>query len=401
MSRAQGSPLQHTWKTLETHEPNISQEQKAKVVFQLGIITWQLSRLRFNQAGSLFEENGGFHIKTCLSRGLLLDQRYALEDIPRGPFKFEKDYYEAQISAFLEHVKYLALGHHCFFAPIPARSEYDDDAGFRAASDWWNDFVTVESKIDSSHNRIDFVIAGEALSVMMTKWAHDLSDGLLRNDQRRFVIHHPDLSVNNIFVDEEFNITCIIDWAFCSTVPLSILLTAPGLPQSRHELDESLLPMFEKGFRHALEENVQREDVSAEGRLCWMLSRSRPMWLFSRILTFDSTTDYYLFKALWESIGNYDQEMAEFFRSMQSSKKYSSLHTELEEDDQTTLQVAELEGEYFGKDVWRLAISRKLTLVSEWSSRYHEPCTYGIRSNGNVFVADKKLWAWIDNCLES
>jgi len=82
------------------------------------------------------------------------------------------------------------------------------------------------------------------------------------------VIHHPDLSVNNIFVDEEFNITCIIDWAFCSTVPLSILLTAPGLPQSRHELDESLLPMFEKGFRHALEENVQREDVSAEGRLC-------------------------------------------------------------------------------------------------------------------------------------
>jgi len=132
-----------------------------------------------------------------------------------------------------------------------------------------------------------------------------------------------------------------------------------------------------------------------------MLSRSRPMWLFSRILTFDSTTDYYLFKALWESIGNYDQEMAEFFRSMQSSKKYSSLHTELEEDDQTTLQVAELEGEYFGKDVWRLAISRKLTLVSEWSSRYHEPCTYGIRSNGNVFVADKKLWAWIDNCLES
>ncbi len=235
---------------------------------------------------------------------------------------------------------------------------------------------------------------------MITKWTHDLSDNLLRNDQRRFVIHHSDLSVNNIFVDEEFNITCIIDWAFCSTVSLFILLTAPDLSQSRHELNESLLSMFEKEFRHALKENVQRKDINAENRLCWMLSHSRSMWLFSRILTFDSTTDYYLFKALWESIENYDQEMTEFFRSMQSSKKYSSLHIELKKDDQTMLQVTELKRKYFDKDVWRLTILRKLTLVFKWSSRYHEPCTYEIRSNDNVFVANKKLWAWIDKCLE-
>ncbi len=372
MSRAQGSSLQHTWKTLKTHELNISQEQKAKIVFQLEIITWQLSRLRFNQAESLFEKNEEFHIKTCLFRDLLLNQRYTLEDISREPFKFENDYYETQISTFLEHVKYLALDHHCFFASIFARSEYDDDAEFRAASDWWNDFVTVESKINSSHNRIDFVIADETLSVMITKWAHDLSDDLLRNDQRRFVIHHSDLSVNNIFVDEEFNITCIIDWAFCSTVLLFILLTASDLSQSRHELDESLLPMFEKEFRHALEENVQHEDVNAESRLCWMLSRSRSMWLFSRILTFDSITDCYLFKALWESIENYDQEMTEFFRSMQSSKKYSSLHIELKKDDQTTLQVTELKREYFDKDVdhENTASSNRSSEIGESQDRY-------------------------------
>jgi len=76
-----------------------------------------------------------FHIKTCLSRDLLLNQRYTFEDISRESFKFEKDYYEAQISTFLEHVKYLALDHHCFFASIFARSEYDDDAEFRATSD--------------------------------------------------------------------------------------------------------------------------------------------------------------------------------------------------------------------------------------------------------------------------
>ena len=98
-----------------------------------------------------------------------------LEDINRGPFKSEKDYYEANVSAFLEHVKYLQLGHHCFFAPIPARSEYDDYAGFRKASGWWSDFVTVQSKIDGSDNRIDYVIAGEVLLEMITRYRRPFS----------------------------------------------------------------------------------------------------------------------------------------------------------------------------------------------------------------------------------
>jgi len=130
-----GSPLQCKWKSSETHEPKISQEEMAKIIFQLEVITWQLSRLCFDRAGLLFEEDGEFQIKTCLSRGLLLNERYSLGDLHRGPFNSENDYYEAHILAFFEHVKYLPLSHHCFFAPIPARSEYDDYAGFRKASD--------------------------------------------------------------------------------------------------------------------------------------------------------------------------------------------------------------------------------------------------------------------------
>ena len=378
----------------------MSHEQKTKIIFQLGVITWQLSRLCFDQAGSLFEEDGEFQIKTCLSRGLLLNGRHSLGDFNRGPFKSEKDYYEAHVSAFLEHVKYLQLGHHCFFAPIPARNEYDDYAGFRKASDWWSDFVTVQSKIDGSDNRTDYVIAEEMLSEMITRWTDDVSKFLLNDRKHRFSIHHPDFSVDNIFVDEDFNITCIIDWAFCSSVPLSMLLTAPGLPQSRYEVDVSLLPAFENGFRYALQENTQRENIETEMTLCRTLSCSRPMWLLSRILNFDSTTDYHLFKALWDSIGNHDQDISEFFRSRQSSQQYISLRNELKEDDQTTEQVARLEREYFRDDIWRLAIARKLTLISQWSLRYHRSLTHGIRGNGNIFVADKKLWAWIDNCLK-
>ncbi len=96
-------------------------------------------------------------------------------------FQSEKHYYEAHVSAFLEHVKYLQLGHHCFFAPIPARSEYNDYAGFRKASDGWSDFVTVQSKINSSENRSDYVIAGEVLSEITTRRTNDVSNTLLND----------------------------------------------------------------------------------------------------------------------------------------------------------------------------------------------------------------------------
>ena len=374
------------------------QKQREKVVFQLGVITEILSRLCFHQAGSIFEEDRIVSVKTCLSRGLLLNKRYAIEHIPREPFTSEKDYYAAHLSAFLEQTKYFPLGHHCFFAPIPARSEYNSDTEFRKASGWWSDFVTVQSKIDSAENRVDYVTAGEILSDTMTEWIDNLSNGLSNGSEPRFAIHHPDLSFNNIFVDEESNITCIIDWAFCSTVPVSLLLTAPGLPQSRYELDASLSSMFELGFQYGLKKNnTAPHDIGTDSALCKVLSRSRPMWLFSRILTFDSTADFHLFQAIWDLIGKSSQSTAELFGSNQTLQKYQLLHRELKEDDQTEAQIAKLEREYFGNDVRGLAISRKLSLISEWSSRYYKP---RLRSNSNPFIADKRLWNWIRHSLE-
>ncbi len=76
------------------------------------------------------------------------------------------------------------------------------------------------------------------------------------------------LQVDNIFVDEEFNITCIIDWAFCFSMSLSILLTVPDLSQSQYEVDVSLLPAFENRFWCALQENTQHENIKTEMTLC-------------------------------------------------------------------------------------------------------------------------------------
>ena len=173
----------------------------------------------------------------------------------------------------------------------------------------------MQSKIDSSENRSDYVIAGEVLSEIITRRTNDVSNTLLNARQYRFSIYHPDFSVDNIFVNEDFNITYIIDWAFYSSIPLSILLTAPGLPQSRYKVDVSLLPAFKNGFRSALQETTSYENIEDKITLFRTLSYSRPAWLLSRILNFDSTTNYHLFTALWNSIRNYDQDISELFRS--------------------------------------------------------------------------------------
>lgn len=401
-SIANGSPLEDTWKNPGADEPNITHADKVKIVTQLGAITCQLYQLRFPQAGSLFEEEGDFSVRTCLSRGMVLNERDELEDLPRGPFTSEHGFFQGHLSAFLQHVKYLPLGYHCLFAPIPASTDYKDPAHHRMAVDWWNDFVAVQSKIDSSHNRTDYVIVGEALLEMVNKWTSMASESLSGHDQQPFALHHPDLSVNNIFVDKDFNITCIIDWAFCSSVPLSMLLTAPGLPQSKDELDQALLTPFEAGFREALVDYIPSSNSHVRDNLAEILGRSRPMWLLSRIMSFDSTADYTLFNSIWESVGPPDQNLLEYLRSMQASDKYIALRTELAEDDPTDSQVAAEEAEFLSKDVQKRAIARKLTLVSDWSSRYRKGGNArGIRRDGTVFVADRRLWQWIHDCLQS
>lgn len=234
MSKAGGSPLGQRWKSSRSQTSILSLEEKSKVLSQLGFITWQLSQLRFENIGSLFEENGHLQIKSCLSQGLVVSERDTLEDLPRGPFTSEMDYFNSLISGLLQHVECLQLDHHCFFAPVPTRNKYDDDSEYRKACDHWNNFVTLGSKIDGSENRVDYTIVGD-LRGIASEWLQKMPAQNI--DSKRFHLHHPDINVNNIFVDENCNITCIIDWAFCSSVPLPVLFMAPGLPQSRNELE--------------------------------------------------------------------------------------------------------------------------------------------------------------------
>ncbi|KAL2361681.1 hypothetical protein RJZ56_005429 [Blastomyces dermatitidis] len=395
MSKAAGFPLSKRWKSLGSQESTLSLKEKSKIVSQLGVITWQLSHLRFREIGSLFEESGYLQVRDCLSRALVDSERDTLPELPRGPFTSEGEYFDALVTGLLQHVECLQLSHHCFFAPCPTRNRYDDDQEYRRACDQWSNFVTLGSKIDGSNNRVDYTVVGDCLHGITSKWAEEMSAPAQNIGSKRFPLHHPDLNVNNIFVDDNCSITCIIDWAFCSSVPFPILLMAPGLPQSRDRLEAPLITAFEGGLRRAILTDHRGGLMKDFLHKLETLQASRFAWLLCRLASFDSAGDFYLFCDIWQMSDQNDVDFLTFFRSKQSTDHYIQLHEEMKQEDESSDLVRQRETSYFQRDMVGLTVSRKLTLVSEWTCRYRKHDPKGIRRNGNNFVADDKLWKWV------
>ncbi|OQD61288.1 hypothetical protein PENPOL_c017G05430 [Penicillium polonicum] len=308
MSEAPGRPLSKFWRSAGSPPPDLETPSKAKILSQLGGITWKLSQLRFDEIGSLLEDEF-FEIKECLSRGHMLHGRYSL-DIPRGPFTSEAKFYNSLVSAFLEHAEILQLSHHCFIAPVPSRDDYQSSIQYESAVNLWNDFVAVGGKTDSSDNRLDYIIAGDALRDIVRQLE------LPTLNSETFPLCHPDLSVDNIYIDDDYNITCIIDWAFASSIPESMLLTPPGLPQYRDEISSGLYVPFIDGFISAMPGSMEERSIH---RYHDSLERSQVSWRLSRLLNLDSINDYTLFATVWHFARGPEQDLGQYFLRQWSS----------------------------------------------------------------------------------
>jgi hypothetical protein len=193
-----------------------------------------------------------------------------------------------------------------------------------------------------------------------------------------YPLGHPDLSTSNIFVDDDFNITCIIDWAFSSTVPISTLLMTPSLPHPRDEVDTTLVPSFRVSF---IDNFFQGKDIKLDSEF-W--DSTRRAWLFTRLVTLDGLGDYHYFTELYASVYKPQDEInvPKLFKAIQKEEEFVELARMLAEDDRLASEIKRDEEDYFrcsgsGKE----AIARKLTMVAELSEG---------------FVADKKLWRWIE-----
>lgn len=345
---------------------------------QLATITSHLLNMRFDKIGSLFEEDGKYRVEECLSPALIWHRRDSLgDDVARGPFQRGHDYYDALLSAFLLHVKELPLEQHALFAPIPELKKFETFLSYRSAVSQWNDFVTVGSKIDNSKNRLDYCTAGHFLRKMIPSINQQLFVPL-GDFENRFPLYHPDLSTGNIFVDDDFNITCIIDWAFSSTVPMSTLLMTPGLPHPRDEVDATLVSSFRTSFTHPF---CQGNNIELDPEF-W--NATRQAWLFTRLVTLDGLQDYRYFTELYASVYGPEDEIniPRLFKGTQKEEDFVELARTLAEDDLSESKIQRDEEDYFRfSDSEREAIARKLTVSMELSKS---------------FVADEKLWRLIE-----
>lgn len=383
MSEAPGRPLSDFWRPSTSSNPDLDMQNKAKVLSQLGALTWKLSQLQLDKIGSLFEENGTFHIKECLSRGHVLHGRYQL-DIPRGPFTSTTDFHESLISAFLEHAESLDMSTHCFVAPIPLQENYQSFSQYRRAVDLWDNFVTVGCKIDSSTNRLDYMIAGEALRDMTQKLEFPAVN------PGSFPLFHADLSVNNIYVDDDCKITCIIDWGFASSVPESMLLAPPGLRQFSDEISSELYSHFINGFVAAIPGSFEKKKTV---RYRENLDRSRLFWRFTRLLNLDSINDYNLFATVWDSTNGQSEDLGKYFLQQRCSPHFTQLHDKVQQEDQPASKIKKDEQDYFQNQMLKNTIAKKLTFISEWETQYASANTVSLREK--MFVADSRLWKWI------
>ncbi|KAJ6093377.1 hypothetical protein N7486_008666 [Penicillium sp. IBT 16267x] len=314
-------------------------------------------------------------------------QRYRLK-IPRGPFSSEAEFYDSVVEAFSQHAELLPLKTHCFVAPVPMRKEFKLEGQHTCAEKLWIDFMLVGSKIDTADNRLDYMIAADALRDIVRKLS-------LPSVIATFPLFHPDLSVNNMFVDNNYNITCVIDWTFASSVPESMLLAHPGLPQHRNELSPELFAPFHSGFIAAMPAASIENTLIHRYRESF--ERSQNSWDLSRLLNMDSPQDYILFAKLWKSAYGSEKNLQRYFLQRRGSPHYSWLYRRVQKQDHPQSKIQKEENDYYRGKVWKHTIARKLTLVSEFKARYADNSEPRLRND--MFVTSPKLWRWIEYCM--
>ncbi|KAF5588710.1 altered inheritance of mitochondria [Fusarium pseudoanthophilum] len=384
-SKASGRPLSdYRWTEPVIPPPNIrhcisqlplSDSDRKKIMNQLGTIMSRLSKVQFDKIGSLFEDDtSGFSVGECLSPVLTWRSRDSLEaEIERGPFTEETTYLRSLISAFTAHAEELSLTPYLFFSPLPKPADYPTWDSFLAATDRRGDFIVVGDKLEGSKNRLDYCIAGQILEEMVPK---------LLSGSTAFTISHPDLHTGNIFVDEDLNVTCIIDWGSATTGPMTELLATPRLAGSSLPPSAALTAAFQAGLSQE-SPNINQD----------MWRKAEMNWYLSRLVRLLSGQDLPLFQRLYDLIfktGAENPPDSRVYgwlfhqRAMTSSNK--QLLSRMSEYDLTNDEMKEREINVFSGDkVERLAVARKLTLMSEMNPG---------------FIGDRRLWRWIEEALK-
>ncbi|KAF4978223.1 hypothetical protein FZEAL_5328 [Fusarium zealandicum] len=386
-SKAAGRSLgSYDWSQLPrvSRSPNyrpplpLSDKDREKIMSQLGTIMSELSDHRFEKIGSIFNDgNGGYFVGECLSPSLTWQERDSL-DLERGPFDEEHDYFKSLISAFTSHAQELPLTPHVFFAPVPDIQDYKSIASYNIASRRWNDFVAIGQKVDHSKNMLFYSIAGQFLCEMIPR--------LICGLRTSFTLSHPDLHPGNIYVDDDLNITCIIDWSSASSGPITEVLATPSLGGSATPPSVFLAAAFRSGFSR------RASKVAPDLLHLNLWETSERIWSFSRLVRLLSKNDHEHFRRLFELVYETGAEEARssigilwLFHERANWDENKTLLAELQGEDITAEELQKDERACFPPqrttDSDAIAVARKLTLMSEMNPG---------------FLADHRLWQCVE-----
>ncbi|KAJ0415441.1 hypothetical protein BJY00DRAFT_317865 [Aspergillus carlsbadensis] len=381
MSKASGVPLSTYQWTDDTISPpsnrdksraTLSASQKWKILRQLGGIHAALSNIRFSEIGSLFMDDDDSYptLRKCLFPSLIWNGRDGFDDtvITRGPFPESKALHTACIQALLAHVAELQMEHHLFHAPLPIVEEYDSFEEYRRATDLWNDYATVGSKVDSRTNRLGCTAAGIAL-VGTVPWLceRDTQTG----SDGGFPLYHADLSTQNIFVDDDLNITRIIDWA---------------LPHPRDSIHyPSLLEPFFEGFIAGNGFSGRQSTPD--------FSHNDSFWEFFRLINLDALQDFYYVSQLLHSPSG--QEVHPYLTLVKRGEEFlEAAEYVLKEDEAVDQESSRRDEEQYFSCVGepRYVLARHLTVMAQLNTQ----CSLLIRGCGGGlrFICGGEMWMW-------
>ncbi|KAK4452739.1 hypothetical protein QBC34DRAFT_398176 [Podospora aff. communis PSN243] len=385
MSKAPGEPLsKFNWQT-HPHEQPVSRRAGRPVTDEE-----KLFDLRFSTIGSLLEGDEGYYVGECLSPGHVFEDRGTIEDMERGPFHSESEYFVSLATALRLHAEQLPMGYHVLRAPLPVPQEYSNFAEYHAATDRWNDFATIGGLAESSANRFQYCLASELLQDTIIP---NMTNPSACPPAPGFPLYHHDISTQNLFIDDDMNAICIIDWDFSSTVPPDQLLSTPGLPHPRDlVLDEPLSNAFQTGFEAENERSGRKHALGPDD---WKRGQMIPR--FMRLVNQDALQDYHHLEALCllaqarredeDDQGGIDEPgLATALVTRAAAPNAVALADELAADDEPECDIREREKKYFDVcGAQRRALAQKVALTSSMNLR---------------FVADARLWRYMAKVLD-
>ncbi|CAH0016910.1 unnamed protein product [Clonostachys rhizophaga] len=365
---------------------DISDNGKIKVMHQLGALSSELSRHRFSKIGSLVQDRSGYYsIEQCLAPGLTWGGRDSLGRIARGPFDTEGEYLDALVTAYSLHTKKLDMGSRSFFAPVPDPVEYDSYDKYRDASLRWSDYIGLDKKAEQGSNRLQFCIAAQLVRDMIPRMTRQRS----WEENEGFPLAHPDLNFDNVFVDDKLNISCIVNWGGACSAPVPDALVTPGPRDiAPYTMDPRLVIAFRNGFEQAAGMGRPYD------RRIW--ERADQMLFFQRLVRMRSMRAVYDFEKLFEMVNGQSRDhptlsnLPELFAEVaDTGPGNKQLRYELEMfewcNKQVDTYVPTGRGGRTIENIDRVAVAQKLTMMAEMNKK---------------FIADGRLWRWIEAALE-